>query len=193
MKGAGKLALVMQLTQAAGIARRYFVVNGFDGALTMLGLIIGFALSATDDIAMIINVCLAAALALTVSGVSSAYISESAERQHALDKLQAAMIHDLQDSEHGRAARWTPLLVALVNGLAPLFISLLILLPLWLSTHNVLLPFPPLYGAIFVAMLLLFLLGVFLGHIAGGSWLQSGFRTLLVAIVTVALIYWCAG
>lgn len=173
--------------------RRYFVVNGFDGALTMLGLIIGFTLSATDDIAMIIKVCLAAALALTVSGVSSAYISESAERQRALDNLQAAMIHDLQDSEHGRAARWTPLLVALVNGLAPLLISLLILLPLWLANHHIALPFPPLYMAIFAAMLLLFLLGVFLGHISGGSLLQSGFRTLLVASVTVVLIYFFAG
>jgi predicted membrane protein (TIGR00267 family) len=193
MKLMNELKFLIKLNGSNNIMRRYFVVNGFDGALTMLGLIIGFALSATDDIAMIINVCLAAALALAVSGVSSAYISESAERKYSLDILEAAMIHDLQDSEHGRAARWTPLLVALVNGLAPLLISLLILLPLWLSTHSVLLPVSPLYAAIFVAMLLLFLLGVFLGHIAGGSWLQSGFRTLLVAIVTVALIYLCAG
>ena len=42
MKGASKLALIVQLTRATGIARRYFVVNGFDGALTMLGMLVGF-------------------------------------------------------------------------------------------------------------------------------------------------------
>jgi hypothetical protein len=34
-----RLRLLVQLTRAHRIARRYFVTNGFDGALTMLGLI----------------------------------------------------------------------------------------------------------------------------------------------------------
>jgi VIT1/CCC1 family predicted Fe2+/Mn2+ transporter len=103
------------------------------------------------------------------------------------------MISDLQESAHGEATRWVPLLVALVNGLAPLIISLLILLPLWLSLAGIALPVPPLYAAIFIALLLIFFLGVFLGRIAGISWLRSGIQTLLVAVVTAALIYLFAG
>lgn len=159
----------------------------------MMGLIIGFLISSPADLPMIINVCLGAAIALGMSGVSSAYVSESAERQHALVKLENAMISDLQESKHGQAARLAPLLVALVNGLAPLVFSLLILMPLWLANIGVPLPVPPLYAAIVVALVLIFLLGVFLGRISDISWLRSGLQTLLVAVATAGLIYLLTG
>jgi hypothetical protein len=54
-------------------------VNGFDGALTILGFIIGFTLSAETELAVVINSCLGASIALGMSGVNSAYISESAD------------------------------------------------------------------------------------------------------------------
>ena len=124
-----------------------------------------------------------------MSGVSSAYVSESAERKHALGKLEEAMVADLQDSAHGDAARLVPLVIAMVNGSSPLVISVLILTPLWLSKAGFTLPVSPLYVAVIVALALIFLLGVFLGRIAGISWLRSGIQTLLVAVVTAALIY----
>jgi predicted membrane protein (TIGR00267 family) len=173
--------------------RRYFVVNGFDGALTMLGLIIGFLVSAPASLTVIINACLGAAIALGMSGLSSAYVSEVAERKRELGKLEGAMIADLRQSAHGEAARWVPLLVALVNGAAPLFISLLILIPLWLSQAGLPLPVSPLYIAIAIALMLIFLLGVMLGRVAGISWMRSGIQTLLVAVLTAALIYLFAG
>ena len=43
--------------------------------------------------------------------------------------------------------------------------------------------------AVLIALLLSFLLGVFLGRVAGVSWLRSGIQTLLVAIATATLIY----
>ena len=184
---------LLRITRTHDIVRRYFVVNGFDGALTMLGLVIGFLLSTPADLSVIINACLGAAIALGVSGVSSAYVSESAERRRALGKLEDAMISDLHDSAHGEAARGVPLLIALVNGSAPLLISLLILLPLILSNSGIFLPVPPLYAAINIALLLIFLLGVFLGRIAGISWVRSGMQTLLIAVVTAALVYLFTG
>jgi len=182
-------SFLLRITHSRDIMRRYFVVNGFDGALTMLGLIIGFLLSGTSDLTIVINVCLGAAIALGMSGLSSAYVSESAERRRALNKLEKAMIDDLQESAHGEAARGVPLLIALVNGLAPMVMSLFILAPLFLGRVGIPLPLSPLYAAIVVALLVIFLLGVFLGRISGVSWLRSGIQTLLVAIVTAALIY----
>ena len=90
---------------------------------------------------MIINACVAAAIALGMSGISSAWISEVAERKRELRELEEAMLADLGRSAHGQAARWVPLLVALVNGGAPLLISLLIITPLWLAQSGVLLLF----------------------------------------------------
>ncbi|MDH5485633.1 MAG: VIT1/CCC1 transporter family protein [Gammaproteobacteria bacterium] len=184
---------LLHLTRTHGIVRRYFVVNGFDGALTMLGLIMGFMISSPASLSVIINACLGAAIALGVSGVSSAYVSEVAERKRALTKLEDAMVCDLQDSAHGDAARWVPILIALVNGLAPLVISLLILTPLWLSAAGVPLPLSPLYVSITVALILIFLLGVFLGRISEVSWWRSGIQTLLIALVTAILIYLVVG
>ena len=159
----------------------------------MLGIIIGFLLSKPAELSVVISACLGAAIALGVSGLSSAYLSESAERRRALKKLEDAMISDLQESAHGEAARWVPMLVALVNGSAPLLISLLILLPLWASRAGIAIPVPPLHSAVIVALLLIFLLGVYIGRIAGISWLRSGIQTLLVASGTAVLIYLFAG
>ena len=184
---------LLRITHTHDIVRRYFVVNGFDGALTMLGLIIGFLVSAPASLSVIINACLGAAIALGVSGVSSAYVSESAERRRALGKLEEAMIADLEDTTHGEAARGVPLMIALVNGAAPLVISLLILTPLFIAKAGAALPVSPLYLAIMIALLLIFLLGVFLGRIAGVSWIRSGLQTLLVALVTITLIYLFTG
>jgi predicted membrane protein (TIGR00267 family) len=184
---------LLHITHSEHIVRRYLVVNGFDGALTMLGLIIGFLISSPADLSIVINVCLGAGIALGMSGISSAYISEVAERKHALENLEKAMVTDLQDSAHGDAARWVPILIALVNGSAPFIISLLILTPLWLSESGISLPLSPILVAVGIALFLIFLLGVFLGRIADISWLRSGGQTLLIAIMTAILIFLLAG
>lgn len=187
-----KISYLLELTRSHGILRRYFVVNGFDGAITMLGLCLGFALSAPTQPSVIINACMGAAVALGMSGVSSAYVSESAERKRALEALESAMITDLTGSAHAEAARWVPWVVALVNGLAPFLISLLIITPLWMEAAGVVLPFAALYLSITVALVLVFSLGAFIGSIAKVSLLRSGMQTLLLACATAALIYWLA-
>jgi len=184
-----QVKFLLRITRSDDIIRRYFVVNGFDGALTMLGLIIGFILSATVDVSIIINACLGAAIALGVSGMSSAYVSEYAERKRTLGQLEDAMISNLHDSAHGEAARGVPLLIALVNGLAPFVISLLILTPLFLSNSGIVFLLSPLYISVAIALLLIFFLGVFLGKVSGVSWLRSGIQTLVVALLTSGLIY----
>lgn len=184
-----QLRLFLNITQTHGIARRYFVVNGFDGALAMLGLILGFLVTSPTDLAVVINACLGVAIALSVSGVSSAFISEMAESKRSLDELEQAMIADLDDTAQGAAARRIPLVIALINGAAPLLISLLIIAPLWLAGRGMPMPMSPLYSAVLVCLILIFLLGIFLGRIAGISWLRSGVQTLLVALVTAVLIF----
>ena len=188
-----KAEFLLTITRSQGIARRYFVVNGFDGALTMLGMILGFQFSSSAPLSITINACLGAAIALGVSGVSSAYISELAERRRDLLKLEEAMLQNLEKSAHYEAARWVPLMIALVNGAAPLFISLVILSPLLLTNAGVVLPLSPLFLAVILALIIVFLLGVFLGRISGSSWLLSGLQTLFIAMTTSLLIYLFTG
>jgi predicted membrane protein (TIGR00267 family) len=184
-----QLRFLLQLTHGHRIARRYFVTNGFDGALTMLGLTTGFY-SAGNEVPtqVVISACLGGAIALTVSGLSSAYVSESAEREKELRELEQAVVGDLKDTAHGRAARWVPVVIAFVNGLAPLIIALFIMLPLWLSQAGVALPLTAVESSVVLAFVAVFLLGAFLGTVSRRFWLWSGLRTLAIAAVTAGII-----
>lgn len=183
-----QLRFLFRLTRAHRIARRYFVTNGFDGALTMLGITMGFYTSGEVAVPVVISACLGAAVALGVSGLASAYVSEAAERERELKELEQAVVGDLEDTAHGRAARLAPVFIAAVNGFAPLLIALLIMAPLWFSQAGIELPLSPLESSIVTAFMVLFLLGVFLGTVSERFWLWSGLRTLLIALLTAGVI-----
>jgi len=183
-----QLRFLFQLTRAHTIARRYFVTNGFDGALTMLGLTMGFYSSDNVATPVIISACLGAAIALTVSGLASAYVSELAERKKELKELEQAVVGDLENTAHGRAARWVPIFIAVVNGFSPMLMALLIMTPLWLSEAGIALPLTALECAIVTAFLTLFMLGVLLGTVSGQFWLWSGLRTLIIALITAGIV-----
>ena len=179
----------VSISRSYDIARRYFVVNSFDGALTMLGLLLGFHVSKGANIEVVIQTCLGAAIALAMSGLTSAYLSEKAERKREFKKLQDAMVSDLSGSTQDKASRWVPIWVALINGLSPLLMSLIIITPLWLAQNGFELPLEPFQSAIGVAFGLIFLLGVFMGQVSGTFWLFSGLQTLIIALITAFLIY----
>ena len=181
--------LLLHVHRARGILRRYFITNGFDGALTMLGLMTGFYTSDKAAIPVALNAAMGAAIALFMSGLSSAYLSESAERLKELNELEQALITDLKESDYGEASRWLPVVVALVNGCSPLFLSMLIMLPLWWSLLGFSLPFSPFLLAILIALACTFLLGLFLGSISKTFWLWAGLRTLAIAGLTTAIIF----
>jgi predicted membrane protein (TIGR00267 family) len=149
----------------------------------------GFYVSDQANFPIIINACFGAAIALGMSGLTSAYISETAEQKKELHDLEQAMLKDLDHSTHGQAARLLPFVVAGVNGLSPLVISLVIISPIWAATLPLGLPLDALELALMLAFFILFLLGVFLGRISGMYWLWSGARTLIVAAATSALIF----
>jgi len=81
----------------------------------------------------------------------------------------------LNESHHARATIWIPWLVALVNGAAPLR----------LARSGIELALGPLPAAMAVALVIIFLLRVFLGRVGGIFWLWSGLQSLTVALVTV--------
>ena len=180
--------IIIHAKRAEGIARRYFITNGFDGALTMLGLMVGFASSENVDISIAITACLGASIALFMSGLSSAYLSETAERKKELQDLEGALLSDLSKSDYGKASRYVPVLVALVNGLSPLLITLLIISPLWMTQAGIQLPLSPFITAIILAMTIIFLLGVMLSKLSKDFWLWMGLRTLTIAGLTVLII-----
>ena len=183
-----KLRFLIQLTEGDKITRRYFVTNGFDGALTIFGIIIGFYAGGDVSIPTVIHACVGAAVALAVSGISSAYVSEVAERENELKELERALIGDLDQTAHGKAAKQIPIIIAAVNGLAPLFMAIAIISPMVISILHPGVIYYAMEWSMLFAFVIIFLLGVFTGTISGKRWLWSGIRTSLIALVTATII-----
>lgn len=180
--------LMLHVLRARGIMRRYAITNGFDGVLTILGMLTGFYFSDFHNLSVALSACLGAAIALFISGLSSAYLSEKAERTLELRHLEQALARNLDESDYGQASRFLPLLVALSNGFSPLILSLFILSPLFFAERLLAMGLSPLLAAMGLALVCIFMLGVFLGKISQTFWLWAGIRALLLALVTVAII-----
>lgn len=182
------LRLFFKIARPGYIVRRYFFTNGYDGALTMLGLLMGFYSVGGVSSSVAFGACMGAAIALCISGLASAYFSESEERKKELGELESALVTDLADTEHARATRWAPFLIAAVNGFSPLLVSLVIITPFWLDRLAVPMPVPPLHASLALAFITIFIMGLFLGKFCGSHWLWTGLRAVLIALFTCLVI-----
>lgn len=182
------LRTLIGLTKSEQIARRYFVTNGFDASLAMLGLVMGFraAEGATPDVAL--TACFGTSVALAVSAFVSTYASESAELRRELHELTGAMLDRMSDSAHRRAANRVPGFVAMVSGASPFVVAQVIMLPLWLERSGLRAPLSAVDLSIGLALLVIFLFGALLGHVGRGGRIAAGLRLLAVGAVTAIVI-----
>src|SRR5699024_5512236 len=111
------------------IARRYFVSNGFDGALTGVGVTVGAYLSGVPDGITVISIGLGAAVGLTTSGVWSVWEIERAEMRAEVQAVEDAMLADLSDTQVEREKSSAQVVNAVMSGLGPLIALVLTLLP----------------------------------------------------------------
>jgi len=170
------------------IGRRYFAMNAFDGILTMLGVVMGAYIGGIDSARVVFTTGLATSMAMGVSGLWGAYMTESAERKHSLRELEQAMLADMQNTKQARASRFAVVVVALIDGLAPLVAGGLVILPFILSG---LLPdiITSYIASTVLALALLFALGAFLAKVGHSNLVHSGFRMILAGLVCVGLSF----
>ena len=177
-----------QVADISEIARRYFAMNSFDGILTILGVLAGNYLAGVRDSTVVIVTGMATSVSMGVSGLWGAYLTESAERQKSLDDLEEHTLTDLSDSRIGRASRFAVVIVALVDGLAPLLASLLVLSPFFVTRlwGDVVYSY---YAAVGIAMVSLFALGAFLGRISRQNIWIAGLKMITAGIAALLLGY----
>jgi predicted membrane protein (TIGR00267 family) len=181
-------ATVRQYHEIAGvgeIARRYFVINAFDGSLTTLGVIAGAYAGGVKTAGTVVSLILATAVSIGVSGVYGSYQVERAERDRALREIEQTTLSSLKDTSLYSASRYATVLVAAVDGVSPLVSSLLIMIPFFFV--------PPLairtgyYAGAAVAFVELFLLGAFLGRISRERLWLSGVKLVLAGAVALII------
>jgi predicted membrane protein (TIGR00267 family) len=180
----------LKLSGSDGIYRRYFVTNSFDGVMTMLGIIIGAKLGGQlPNPRFVIGAGIGATLAMGISGLSGAYMTERAERMGRLRRLRRAMLSDLRSSVLAKASRAATLWAAIIDGLSPALAAAVPMAPFALAAVQLVSLADALLVSIAAIFVMLFLLGVFLGRVSRESVIIGGFRMLLVGVVT-ALILW---
>jgi predicted membrane protein (TIGR00267 family) len=177
-----------EVADIGDIARRYFAMNSFDGILTILGVLVGNYLAEVRNSAVIITTGMATSISMGISGLWGAYLTESAERQRSLDDLEEYTLSDLSDTRIGRASRVAVIVVAVVDGLAPLLASSLVLAPFLLTGAwgDVLYSYAL---ALVSAMASLFGLGAYLGRISKKNVIVSGSRMIVAGLLSLALSF----
>lgn len=181
-----------EVADISEIARRYFAMNSFDGILTILGVLVGSYLADVRAATVVIVTGMATSVSMGISGLWGAYLTESAERQKSLDDLEEYTLTDLSDTRIGRASRFAVVVVALVDGLAPLLASSLVLLPFFFTRLWVDITYSY-YLAVAVAMVTLFGLGAFLGRISRQNILIAGLKMITAGIASLLVSYLIEG
>ncbi len=183
MKFLEKIRRYIKISEVAPISRRYFIMNAFDGATTILGIVIGaYAAGITNEFWVIWS-GLGVSLAMGLSGFAGAYMTEEAEREKKLNALEKSMLTDLKDSVIGKASRFAALWAGIVDGVSPALTALVCLTPFFLSSHgffsiNFAIPL-----SVAMALTTMFLLGVFLGKISNRNMLFHGAKMLFVGLI----------
>ena len=183
MKFLEKIRNYIRISSFAPIGRRYFIKNAFDGAMTSLGIVVGAYVAGDPEPFFIISAGLGATLAMGLSGLVGAYVTEEAERTRELESLERSMLKDLDKSVIGRASRLASLWAGLVDGLSPALASVACLAPFFL--------FPVIFAiqmSIVTALLVLFLLGAFLGKVSSRNMFLHGLKLLGVGLVLTLVL-----
>jgi predicted membrane protein (TIGR00267 family) len=177
-----------EIAAVGEIARRYFAMNAFDGVLTIMGVLMGNYVARVTETRVVIVTGLSTSLAMGISGLWGSYLTESAERRREIDELEEHTLTDLSDTKIGKASRLAAVLVAIVDGLSPFLAALLVLVPFFIAGV-----FPAVswayYASLLMALVTLFGLGLFLGHISKDNLLLSGVKTVTAGLVSIAFSY----
>jgi len=182
-----KVKVYLDVTRARGIARRYFIMNGFDSSMTMFGIVIGSWMARITEAGVIVAAGLGACLAMGVSGFFGAFMAERAERRGHLRTLEAAPAQP--DPIHYEASRFVSIYVALIDGISPTLTAIVSLAPFILARIGLL----PIENAYLISLILtlgtLFSLGFYLGRIAKERVWLYGALMLAVGITTAIIIF----
>lgn len=177
-----KLKHYIHLTDTGQLGQRYFVIGAFDGALTILGMVLASYFTGNLSPSFIIPAAIGATVALGLSSAWGAYEAERVVQRQELLRLEKAVMRSMDDTLHEKASRFAVIWGAFVHGIAPIPAALLPVLSF--------LVVPPLsidvafQISVGVTLAFLFFLGVFLAKIGKLNKWITGARLVFAGIIT---------
>jgi len=181
------LKLYVNLLNAGGILRRYFIMNGFDGIMTVMGIIMGSYMTHSLDPKFIVGASIGASIAMSISGFVGAFITERAERIREIKDLERSLFTSLEDSVLKQAVDVVTILAALIDAFAPMLFSVISVAPFILAIYSIIPIDYALIGSVTLTSILLFSLGAFLARVSDENVLKYGL-CMLISGLLVSLI-----
>ncbi len=176
----------LEVSRAHEIARRLFVMNAFDGTLTIMGVVIGAHFSGVTDPRVVIVAGIGGSVAMGISGISGAYLTERAERKRDLKKLETAMLQRMDGTQFARASEFASFVIAFVDGISPAISAAILVIPfLFVPTIGMDTAF---YTSLSLGLAVLFVLGVFLARISDEKPIFSGIQMIIIGIITIIIV-----
>lgn len=186
--GLKSIRLSLEISGTNVAVRRYFFSNSFDGVLTVTGLCLGAAVAPGTKVSTVVFAGLGASIAMLVSGFSGIYVTESAESRRRVREIEESMLRDVSDTIIGRAGMVGPLIASLISGLSTFLLSVTVLLPYIASVYIEELQPYAMFLSPAVGLMLLFVLGMFLGKFSKIDVVKTGLKMLGMGVVTAVLI-----
>jgi len=179
----------LKKTGVTRLARRYFVMNSFDGILTTIGLLSGSFVGGIQDSALILTIGISAGIAIAMSGGLGVFLTESAERKIDLRAVNKTWFKDYEEKKALRKAHISAAyFLAFVDGMSPFIATLAVLSPFAFYAAS-----QAYFMAFAIAGMALFLLGAFLGRITRENMLGYGLKMLFAGIAAAAISFLVLG
>jgi predicted membrane protein (TIGR00267 family) len=164
------------------IARRYFILGAFDGALTILGVILGAAASGNLDDRLVMSAGIGGGIALAISSTVGAYEAERIEAK-VNGKESGKRSMTIWEGGYPKGYRIKALIPALVHGIAPLIAAIVPVIPFLLFDTKT-----AAIVSVTITLSFLFLMGLYLGSVVKERMIFTGIRFVLIGIVTSVII-----
>ncbi|SFG90396.1 TIGR00267 family protein [Halopelagius inordinatus] len=181
-----RLLRALERDDVRSISRRYFISNGFDGALTSVGVAVGSYLSGIPDGLTVFKIGIGAAIGLGTSGVWSVWEIERAEKRAELKRIEDAMLTDLDETQIQRDKAGARQVNALMSGIGPVIGVVFPMIP-FLLEESLLSMRGATLASVGVAVSILFVFGAYLADISEQNWIVAGARMGLAGIVVAFL------
>ena len=174
-----------EVAEVGEIMRRYFVINAFDGVLTTLGVLAGGYIAGVDRARAVISVIVTTAIGIGVAGFYGSYLVEKAERERARHELEEYTFSSLEDTSIASASTYATIVIAIVDGLSPVIAAAVAMIPFFFT--SVISVHAAYFASGVVALVELFLLGIFLGRMSRDRLIVSGAKLVAAGLVALGL------
>ncbi|MDY6774720.1 MAG: VIT1/CCC1 transporter family protein [Halobacteria archaeon] len=186
MWGIGFVRDTLQDEEARSISRRYFISNGFDGALTSVGITVGSYLSGVPDGLTVVKVGVGAAVGLSTSGVWSVWEIERAEKLAELQRLERSMMKDLKGTSIYTEKKRVRIVNSVMSGLGPV-VGILLPVLVFAFEGIYLTMLEATLISVAVAVSVLFVFGAYMGSISKQRWYVAGLRMGVAGVVVAGI------